>query len=49
MSLTQKIELLPVLLNGKLFTVDASGMFAITTDGTAVRLEDQERSQSRFK
>lgn len=43
------VELLPVLLNGKPFTVDASGTFAINTDGKAVRLEDQERSQSRFK
>lgn len=47
--MSKNIELLPVLLNGKLFTIDVSGQFAISTDGKAVRLEDQERSQSRFK
>lgn len=47
--MSNQIDLLPVLLNGMLFTVDPSGQFAITTDGTAVRLEDIQRSNSRFK
>lgn len=44
-----KIELLPVLLEGKPFVVDPSGMFAINQDGKAVRLEDPVRTNSRFK
>lgn len=38
-----------VTLNGLLFSVDPSGNFAITTDGNAVKLSDQARSNSRFK
>lgn len=46
---TKKVELLPVLLNGKLFSIDPTGQYAIDTDGLAVRLADPERSVSRFK
>lgn len=45
--MSKNIELRPVLLNGMLYTV--IGDFAITTDGAATRLEDQARSNSRFK
>lgn len=47
--MSKPVTLLPVLMDGKPFTIDASGMFAINTEGKAVRLEDQERSNSRFK
>lgn len=47
--MSKQIELLPVLLNGLPYTVDPSGTFAINTANRAVRLEDQERSSSRFK
>lgn len=49
MSKNNKVELLPVLLNGMLFSVDPSGNMAITTDGKAIRLSDPVRSDSRFK
>ena len=49
MSKKNEVELLPVLLNGKLFAIDASGSMAITTDGKAIRLSDPVRSDSRFK
>ena len=42
------VNLLPILLNGKLFTIDPSGQFAVTTDGQAVKLEDKPK-ESRFK
>lgn len=47
--LTKKVVLLPVLLNGELFTVDQTGNLAITVSGKAIRLSDQERTGSRFK
>lgn len=43
------VELSPVTLNGLPYQVDPSGTLAITTDGKAIRLEDSERSNSRFK
>lgn len=49
MATKDEVVLLPVLLNGKLFSVDPTGNFAITTDGEAIKLSDQERSSSRFK
>ena len=45
----KKIELLPVLLDGKPFMVDPSGQFAINQDGKAVMLEDPILTNSRFK
>jgi hypothetical protein len=45
----QPVELLPILLEGKTFTIDASGSFATNEDGKTVLLADQERSRSRFK
>lgn len=47
--LTKKVVLLPVLLNGELFTVDATGDMAITVTGKAIRLSDPVKSDSRFK
>lgn len=39
---------MPILLNGKLFSVDPSGTMAITTDGKAIRLSDPEVKRRRF-
>lgn len=44
-----EVVLLPVLLNGMLYTIDNGGNMAITTDGRATPLYDVERSNSRFK
>lgn len=41
--------LLPILLNGKLFSVDPTGNLAITTDGKATKLSDSAKHKSRFK
>lgn len=41
-----KVNLLPVLLNGKLFTAD--DQVAINTDGRMILLEDRPKD-SRFK
>lgn len=43
------VVLLPVLLNGLLFTTDANGNMAIAVDGHAVRLVDPITSTSRLK
>jgi hypothetical protein len=45
----ESIVLLPVLLNGELFTVDPTGNMAITVSGKAIRLVDPDQSTSRFK
>lgn len=47
--LAEKVVLLPVLLNGELFTVDPTGDMAITVSGKAIRLADPVKSDSRFK
>lgn len=49
MSKNINVELLPVLLNGKPYTIDPSGQIAINQDGRAVFLEEQEYTKSRFK
>lgn len=41
------VVLLPVLLNGVLFTTDVSGNMAIAIDGHAIHLSDQIKSESR--
>lgn len=46
---TQHVVLLPVLLNGMLFTTDVNGNMAITIDGRAIRLADPIKSASRLK
>ena len=43
----EKIVLLPVLLNGKLFTADDN--VAINTEGRMILLEDRPSNNSRFK
>ncbi len=42
------VELLPILLDGKPYTIDPSGSMAINTDGKAVMLFDKPKD-SRFK
>lgn len=34
-----------ITINGKRFQLDPTGTLAITTDGTAFRLEDQDRKR----
>lgn len=46
--MSNKIELLPILLNGKLFTIDLTGDYAINQAGEAFRLYDKPK-KSRFK
>lgn len=45
----ETVELLPILLDGKPFTIDDNGTMAVNQDGKAVRLSDQEKKKSRFK
>lgn len=49
MSKKNEVVLLPVTLNGMLYSIDHSGTMAITTDGRAVRLSDPVVSNSRFR
>lgn len=46
---TEIVVLLPVLLNGKLFTTKVDDNLAVTTDGHAVRLVDPIKSTGRLK
>lgn len=47
--MSKKVELLPILLDGKPYTIDPTGEFAINQAGKAVKLYDLDKSKSRFK
>lgn len=46
--MSDTIKLLPILLNGKPYTIDTTGMYAINTDGEAFPLYEKPK-ESRFR